>query len=138
MEIKLIRTDEDYKAALARMDEIWGAEAEKPEDDELEILTSLVEAYERKHYPVDFPDPIEAIKIRMEDLGLQQKDLVPIVGSRRHVSEILSRKRRLTVDMIRGLSAKLGLTTDLLVQPYSLEKSQDRKNSGRRNYAVSA
>jgi HTH-type transcriptional regulator / antitoxin HigA len=122
MNIKPLRTEEDYGAALARIDQIFDAEPDTPDGEELEILVSLVERYEQKHYPISLPDPIEAIKIRMEDLGLKQKDLISIIGSRSHVSEILNRKRKLTVDMIRGLSMKLGLSTDVLVQSYSLNK----------------
>lgn len=130
MKIKPIRTEEDYKAVLARIEEIWKAEPDTPEDDELDLLVMLVEAYERQHYSVDLPDPIEAIKIRMEDLGLDRKDLEPVIGSRGRVSEILNRRRHLSIQMIRQLSEKLGLPTDVLVQPYLLAKDAQRQKCG--------
>jgi len=130
VKIKPIRTEEDYKAVLARIEEIWKAEPDTPEDDELDLLVMLVEAYERQHYSVDLPDPIEAIKIRMEDLSLDRKDLEPVIGSRGRVSEILNRRRHLSIQMIRQLSEKLGLPTDVLVQPYPLAKDAQRQKCG--------
>jgi len=104
MEIKPIRTQKDYVAALARIEEIFDAEPDTPEGDELEIISSLVETYERRNYPIGLPDPIEAIKIRMEDLGLHRKDLESVIGSKGRVSEILNRKRSLTLPMVQRLS----------------------------------
>ena len=110
MKIKPIRTEDDYEAVLARVKEIWNAEPGTAESDELEVLLPLVEAYEEVHNPIDPPpDPIEAIKIRMEDLGLTRKDLEPTIGSRSRVSEVLNRKRPLTLLMIRKLCSLLGL-----------------------------
>ena len=123
MEIKPIRTEKDYEAALARIEEIFDAEPDTLEGDELEILASLVETYERKHYTIGLPDPIEAIKIRMEDLGLDRKDLEDAIGSRGRISEILNRKRPLTLPMVQKLSQKLGLPTEVLAQPYLLAKT---------------
>lgn len=121
MKIKPIRTEEDYRQALARAGEIWDAEPGNPESDELEILLALIEAYEQDHHPIDAPDPIEAIKIRLEDLGLSRKDLEPCIGSRARVSEILNRRRALTLPMIRKLSKLLGLPGDVLLASYPLE-----------------
>jgi HTH-type transcriptional regulator/antitoxin HigA len=123
MKIKPIRTQEDYEATIARIEEIFDAEPDSPEGDELEILASLVETYEKKNYPIGLPDPIEAIKIRMEDLGLDRKDLESAIGSKGRVSEILNRKRPLTLPMVQKLSEKLGLPTEVLAQRYPLAKT---------------
>lgn len=119
MNIKPIKTDNDYQAALQRVDELFDARANTPEGDELEILSLLIEHYEDAHYPVQAPDPIEAIKFRMEQLGLDQKDLARVMGYPSRVSEILNRKRKLTLSMIRKLNAELNIPTDVLVQDYS-------------------
>ena len=126
MDIKPIHTEEDYEAALSRIEEIFDAERDTPEGDELEILASLVEVYEKKHYPVGMPDPIEAIKIRMEDLGLDRKDLEDVIGSKGRISEILNRRRPLTLPMVQRLSEKLGLPTEVLAQPYPLAKASGK------------
>ncbi len=123
MEIKPIRTDEEYEAALARIEELFDAEPDSPEGDELEILASLVETYERRNYSIGPPDPIEAIKIRMADLGLDRKDLESVIGSKGRISEVLNRKRHLTLPMVQKLSEKLGLPAEVLVQPYPLAKT---------------
>jgi len=133
MDIKPIRTEEDYEAALARIEEIFDAEPDTPEGDELEVLGSLVELYEKKNYPIGMPDPIEAIKIRMEDLGLTRKDLENEIGSKGRISEILNRKRPLTLPMIQRLSERLGLPTEVLAQPYPLARAsvKERGDSGK-------
>jgi HTH-type transcriptional regulator / antitoxin HigA len=131
MEIKPIRTEKEYEAALARIEEIFDAEPDTPEGDELEILSSLVETYERRHYPIGMPDPIEAIKIRMDDLGLNRKDLEDAIGSKGRISEILNRKRPLTLPMVQRLSEKLGLPTEVLAQPYPLAKTARKECRGR-------
>jgi len=131
MKIRPIRTQEDYEAALARIEEIFDAEPDTPDGDELEILASLVETYEEKNYPVGLPDPIEAIKIRMEDLGLNRKDLESAIGSKGRVSEILNRKRPLTLPMVQRLSEKLGLATEVLAQPYSLAETTRKECRGK-------
>jgi len=100
MNVFPIRTEDDYDAALKRIDQLMNAELETPEGDELDILVTLVEAYEAKHYPIPACDPIEAIKFRMEQMGLEAKDLTPIIGSRSKVSEVLNRKRQLSIAMI--------------------------------------
>ncbi|MFH1115158.1 MAG: helix-turn-helix domain-containing protein [Pseudomonadota bacterium] len=135
MDIKPVRTEEDYEAALARIEEIFDAEPDTPEADELEILAALVEVFERKHYPLALPDPIEAIKIRMEDLGLDRKDLEDAIGSRGRISEILNRKRPLTLPMVQRLSDKLGLPIEVLAQPYSLAGTAGKESAGRRRQA---
>lgn len=118
MKLKPIRTEEDYNKALARLDKIFDSEPETKDGDELEILALLIEDYEDKHYPIGPPDPIEAIKFRMEQMGLRQKDLGKILGHKSRASEILNRKRKLTLSMIRTLNEKLNISTKVLVQEY--------------------
>ena len=120
MIITPIRNEDGYKSAISRAKELWNAAEKTPESDELEILLDLIEAYERRNYPMELPDPINAINIRMEELGLRRKDLEPNIGSRARVSEILNRRRALTLPMIRNLSELLGLSAEVLVQPYAL------------------
>lgn len=122
MDIKPIKTEEDYQAALLKLDELFDAPEGTPESDEADILAVMVDDYENKHYPIDSPDPIEAIKIRMEDMQLKQADLIPEIGGKSRVSEILNRKRRLTVDMIRKLTARLSLSADILIKDYKLSR----------------
>ncbi|MGQ1890923.1 helix-turn-helix domain-containing protein [Thermophagus sp. OGC60D27] len=122
MLLKPIKTESDYIAALKRLEDLFDAKPGTPESDELEILGLLVDEYEKKHYPIEAPDPVEAIKIRMEEMHLRQVDLVPEIGGKSRVSEILNRKRRLTVEMIRKLSTRLNLPADLLVRDYQLVK----------------
>jgi HTH-type transcriptional regulator / antitoxin HigA len=120
MELKPIKTEIDYRDALKRLEEIFDAELGTSESDELEILGLMVDDYENKHYPIDAPDPIEAIKIRMEEMQLKQVDLIPEIGGKSRVSEILNRKRRLTVEMIRKLATRLNLSSNLLIKDYQL------------------
>ncbi len=120
MELKPIKTEADYRAALKRLEQIFDAKLGTSESDELEILGLMVDNYENKHYPIEAPDPIEAIKIRMEEMHLKQVDLIPEIGGKSRVSEILNRKRRLTVDMIRKLADRLNLSADLLIKDYQL------------------
>jgi HTH-type transcriptional regulator / antitoxin HigA len=120
MELRPIKTDADYRAALKRLEEIFDAKLGTSESDELEILGLMVDDYENKHYPIEAPDPIEAIKIRMEEMHLKQVDLIPEIGGKSRVSEILNRKRRLTVDMIRKLAIRLNLSSNLLLKDYQL------------------
>lgn len=114
--IRAIRTEADYKAALARIDALMDAEFGTPDGDELDVLTDLVELYEARHVPIGYPSPIEAIRFRMEQGGLSPRDLVPFLGSRAKVSEILSGKRQLTMQMARALHANLGIPADVLLQ----------------------
>jgi HTH-type transcriptional regulator / antitoxin HigA len=120
MELKPIKTEMDYRAALKRLEEIFDAKLGTPESDELEILGLMVDDYEIKNYPIEAPDPIEAIKIRMEEMHLRQVDLISEIGGKSRVSEILNRKRRLTVEMIRKLAIRLNLSANLLIKDYQL------------------
>lgn len=122
MTIKPIRTDEDYYNALARLEVVFDAPVDSPEGDEAEILSLLIENYENLHFPIEAPDPIEAIKIRMEEKNLKQKDLVGLIGGKSRVSEILNRKKRLTVEMIRTLEETLNISASVLVGNYDLVK----------------
>ncbi len=124
MQIKPIKTAEDHRAALARIEQLWDAETNTPEGDELEVLATLVRAFEETHYPIATPDPIEAIKFRMEQQGLEDKDLVPFLGTRSRVTEVLKRQRRLTINMIRKLHEGLRIPLDSLVKEYQLAESR--------------
>ncbi len=114
-DLKPIRNEKDYERALAEVEVLWGAKAGTPKGDRLDILATLIEAYEAEHYPMDPPDPIEAIKFRMEQQGLSRKDLEKILGTRTRVSEVLSRKRGLSINMIRALHEKLGISAEILI-----------------------
>lgn len=118
MTIKPIKTKKDYQAAMKRLEAIFDAQPGTPEGDELEVLGLLIDKYEQEHYPIDFPDPIEAIKFRMEQMGYSQSDLAKVVGLKSRASEILNRKRKLTLEMIRQLHQALGIPTDVLIQSY--------------------
>jgi HTH-type transcriptional regulator/antitoxin HigA len=117
LKIRPIKTEADYDAALARAEALMDAEEGTPAADELDVLATLIEAYEDKHYPMDPPDPIEAIKYRMEQQGLTRKDLEPMIGTRTRVAEVLNGKRNLSISMIRNLHAKLGISAEVLIQP---------------------
>lgn len=121
MNLKPIKSDLDYRNALVRLEVIFDAAVDTVEGDEAEILSLLIENYENEHYPIEAPDPIEAIKFRMEELNMRQKDLIGILGGKSRVSEILNRKKRLTVDMIRDLERKLQISASVLVNDYELE-----------------
>ncbi|MFA5169322.1 MAG: helix-turn-helix domain-containing protein [Candidatus Paceibacterota bacterium] len=114
MNIKPIKTEKDYERALKRVDAIWDAKANSKEEDELDILVTLIEKYETEHYPIEAPDPIEAIKFRMEQMGMEQKDLALLIGPNR-ASEILSGKRPLSLNIIRILRDELDIPVDSLV-----------------------
>jgi HTH-type transcriptional regulator/antitoxin HigA len=118
MTIKVIKTERDYQKALKRLELIFDAKKGSKEGDELELLSLLIDNYEKVRYMVDLPDPIEAIKFRMEQLGYKQKDLAEAIGLKSRVSEILNRKRKLTLDMIRKLHDVLGIPTEVLVKEY--------------------
>ena len=118
MNIKPIKTKKDYEQAMLRLEEIFNAKKGTPKGDELEILSLLIEKYEDEKFPIDLPDPIEAIKFRMEQSGLTQTDLANIVGQKSRASEILNRKRKLSLDMIRQLHNKWRIPTEVLVQAY--------------------
>ncbi len=121
MNIKPIKTENDYKKSLERLELIFDAEPNSKEGDEAEILSLLIENYENKHFPIEAPDPIEAIKIRMEEMNLKQKDLVGVIGGKSRVSEILNKKKKLTVDMIRELERILHISASVLVSNYQLK-----------------
>ena len=118
MEIKPIKTDKDYQQALERLEVIFDATLGSKEGDELEVLGILIDRYENEHFPIGMPDPIEAIKFRMEQMGYNQSDLAKIVGLKSRASEILNRKRKLTLEMIRQLHESLNIPTDVLIQSY--------------------
>ena len=120
MKLKPIKSEKDYRNGLERLEVIFDAPIDTKEGDEAEILSLLIENYENEHYPIDSPDPIEAIKIRMEELNMRQKDLVGIIGGKSRVSEILNRKKKLTVDMIRELERILQISASVLVNNYPL------------------
>lgn len=122
MKIKPIKTEKDYEKALERLEVIFDADKNSNEGDEAEILSLLIDNYENQYYPIEAPDPIEAIKIRMEEMNLKQKDLVGIIGGKSRVSEILNKKKRLTVDMIRELEQILHISASVLVSNYQLSK----------------
>jgi len=121
--LKPIRTEADYQAALVVIERLWEARTGTPEGDRLDILATLVDAYENEHYPVDPPDPIEAIKFRMEQRGLNRKDLADILGSRTRVAEVLNRRRGLSINMIRRLHEKLGISLEVLIRPIRTKKA---------------
>jgi len=120
MNIKPIKKEQDYIDALSRIESLMRSKPNTPQMDELEILTTLVEVYEEQFYKIDAPDPIEAIKFRMEQEGLKQKDLVAIVGSKSRVSEVLNRKRKLTIEMIRNLHKQLHIPVESLFLDYKI------------------
>ena len=116
-ELKPIRTKADYKSALAEAERLWGAKSGTPKGDRLDVLATLIDAYEAQQYPMDPPDPIEAIQFRMEQQGLTRKDLEPIIGTRARVAEVMNRKRSLSIDMIRRLHEQLGISAEVLIRP---------------------
>lgn len=118
MEIKLIKTNKDYQQALARLEEIFDARPNTAQGDELEILSMLIEKYEDKQFPIEFPDPVEAIKFRMEQMGMNQSDLSEVIGLKSRASEILNRKRKLSIEMIRKLNSAMHIPIDILIRPY--------------------
>jgi HTH-type transcriptional regulator / antitoxin HigA len=118
MEYTVIKNEKQYNKAINRLEQIFDAKKSTREGDELELLSLLIDKYEQEKYRIDFPDPIDAIKFRMEQLGYQQKDLVSAIGLKSRVSEILNRKRKLTLEMIRKLSTELSISTDILVKEY--------------------
>jgi len=115
MTIKPIKTERDYQKALKEIERLWDTKPNTPKGDRLEVLVTLVEAYEQKHYKVEPPDPVEAIKFRMEQLGLKAADLAKILGGRSRVSEVLNRKRKLTVEMMRSLRKRLDIPAESLL-----------------------
>jgi HTH-type transcriptional regulator/antitoxin HigA len=120
MNIQPIKTESDYRNELKRLEVIFDAPIGTPESDEADILALMIDEYEKKHYQIVAPDPIEAIKIRMEEMNLKQIDLASEIGGANRVSEVLNRKRKLTVDMIRKLTTRLNLSPEILISDYQL------------------
>lgn len=115
-DVKPIRSEADHAAALAALERLWGAKAGTPKGDRLDVLATLIDAYEAEHHPMDPPDPIEAIKFRMEQQGLTRRDMEDIIGSRARIAEVLNGKRDLSIGMIRRLHARLGISADVLIR----------------------
>ncbi|MGI8483786.1 MAG: helix-turn-helix domain-containing protein [Thermomicrobiales bacterium] len=124
VELKPIRSDEDHENALTELERLWGAPLGTPEGDRLDVLITLVDAYESSHNPIDLPDPISAILFRMEQQGLSRKDLEPMIGTRARVSEVMNHKRDLSIEMIRRLHDQLGIPAEILIQPTRRTASQ--------------
>src|SRR5216684_3750796 len=115
--VKPVRTKKDHEAALAEVERLWGAKLGTPEGDRLDVLATLIDAYEAARFPIDPPDLVEAIKFRMEQQGLTRKDLPPLIGTRTRVAEVLNRKRSLSIGMIRRLHQALGISAEVLIRP---------------------
>jgi HTH-type transcriptional regulator / antitoxin HigA len=128
MDLRTLRTDQDYKKALQQVELLWDSKPDTPDFEKLNILTLLVEDYEKRNHPIEHPDPIEFIKQIMEDRGLTRKDMETIIGPRGRVSDILTKKRPLTLDMIRRLSDQLQIPVEVLVRPYHV-RSADNKSA---------
>ncbi|HXQ50952.1 MAG TPA: transcriptional regulator [Stellaceae bacterium] len=122
-ELKPILTKADHKKALAEVERLWGAKRGTPAGDRLDVLATLIDAYETEHFPMDPPDPVEAIRFRMEQQGLTRKDLEPIIGTRTHVAEVLNRKRSLSIGMIQRLHDRRGISAEVLIRPSRKEKA---------------
>lgn len=118
MNIKAIKTEQDYNEAMERLEILFDAKKGTVEGDELEVIGILIDQYEKEHFPIDLPDPVEAIKFRLEQLGYNQTDFAEIIGLKSRASEILNRKRKLSLDMIRQLHDRLNIPTDVLIQAY--------------------
>jgi HTH-type transcriptional regulator/antitoxin HigA len=127
-DVRPIRSDADYEAALAEVERLWGGPSGTSEGDRLDVLATLIDAYEAEHHPIDPPDPVEAIKFRMEQQGLSRKELEPLIGTRTRVAEVLGRKRALSISMIRRLHEGLGISADVLIRP-SRANGDQRKRS---------
>ena len=126
LDIKPIRTKADYRAALKDVESLMAAKANTPEGDRLDVLVTLIEAYERAHFPMDLPDAVDAIKFRMEQSGLTVEDLEPVIGRRNRVYEVLSRRRTLTLRMIEGLHSKFGIPAESLLKQRATKVSTSR------------
>ncbi|MBF0864353.1 helix-turn-helix domain-containing protein [Gluconobacter sp. R71646] len=121
-DLKPIRNEADYDAALEEVGRLWGARSGTPDGDKLDVLATLIDAYEAKHHPIDPPDPVEAIRFRMEQQGLTRKDLEPMIGPRNRVADVMNRKRGLSIDMIRQLHDGLGISAEVLIRPSRMDK----------------
>lgn len=116
-ELKPIRNDADHEAAMEEVARLWGAKSGTPEGDRLDILVTLIDAYEAKHHAMDAPDPVDAIKFRMEQQGMTQRDLEGVIGTRTRIAEVLNRKRGLSINLIRRLHDRLGIPAEVLIRP---------------------
>ncbi len=116
-DVRPIRSEADYESALGEVAALWGIPSDTPEGDRLDVLATLIDAYEARHHPMDPPDPVEAIKFRMEQQGMTRKDLEDIIGTRTRIAEVLNRKRSLSIGMIRRLHDRLGISAEVLIQP---------------------
>ena len=116
-DLRPIRSEEDYEEALAQVERLWGAPSGTPDGDRLDILATLIDAYESQHYRMDPPDSVVAIKFRMEQQGLTRKDLEPLIGTRTRAAEVLNRRRSLSITMIRRLHDRPGIPAKILIQP---------------------
>ncbi len=125
---KTITTEQEYEMSLARLSKIFDADPDSAEGMEAELLVTLIDKYEKEHYPISLPDPIDAMRETMERKGFKDKDLIPAIGSKTTVSLVLNRKRSLTIEMIRNLAELLGLPVEVLIQPYELDEKQERVN----------
>ena len=130
-DLKPIRSEADYDAALREVERLWGERSGSPKGDRLDVLITLVEAYEDEHHPMPMgpPDPIEAIKFRMEQQGLSRKELEPLIGTRTRVAEVLGRKRALSIGMIRRLHEGLGISPDVLIRPSRADGDQRKRSA---------
>ena len=128
-DVRPIRSDEDYEAALAEVERLWGAPSGTSEGDRLDVLATLIDAYEAEHHPIDPPDPVEAIMFRMEQQGLSRKELEPLIGTRTRVAEVLGRKRALSIGMIRRLHEGLGISADVLIRPSRVDGDQRKRSA---------
>src|SRR5215467_9507782 len=133
MKVKPIKTERDHAHALHRVEELWGARHNSPEGDELDVLVTLIEGYEREHYPIDLPDPIEAIKFRLEQEGKDLHSLIGIIGQRTRVYEVMRGDRPLSLNMIRKLHSKLGIPADVLIQSPLPPRIRAKRASAGRN-----
>lgn len=132
MQVHPIRTEEDHRRAIARIETLMSASPNTPEGDELDVLATLVDAYEAKHHVIDAPSPVAAIRFRMEQRQLSRKDLEPMIGSRARVSEILTGKRALTLDMVRRVRGGLGISADLLIAPLPVRRKSRARSPSQR------
>ena len=139
MAIKPIRSEPDYERALRRVEALWDSREGSAKSDELDVLATLIEAYEREHYPIDPPNPIEAIKFRLEQRGKDPRALIGVIGGRTRVYEVMSGKRSLSLNMIRSLHKKFHIPADVLIRPLSQRhRSRTRRPAERRSPAAAA
>jgi HTH-type transcriptional regulator/antitoxin HigA len=132
MDIKPIKSERDYEQALQRVESLWKSPEGSAESDELDVLATLIEAYEREHYPIDLPDPVEAIKFRLEQDGKDSRALIGVIGQRTRVYEVLQGKRSLSLNMIRELHDKFGIPANVLIQPGRKRRKPAKRRATRR------